>query len=74
MWTAWIGSLKLQLCELHTSYVDMQEAKGQAPIILIHDRKATVEALPSLLLELKKRGYALAPLNESIKPHQFKLK
>jgi peptidoglycan/xylan/chitin deacetylase (PgdA/CDA1 family)/uncharacterized protein YraI len=55
-------------------YVDMQEAKGQAPIILIHDRKATVEALPSLLSELKKRGYALAPLNESMKPHQFKLK
>ncbi|MED4450646.1 MAG: polysaccharide deacetylase family protein [Bacillota bacterium] len=55
-------------------YVDMQEKKGQAPIILIHDRKATVNALPSLLSQLKKRGYVLAPLNESMTPHQFKLK
>jgi peptidoglycan/xylan/chitin deacetylase (PgdA/CDA1 family) len=57
----------------HTlSQVDNVARKGAVPTILIHDRKATVDHLPSLLSGLQKRGYTLVPIDEGMKPHQFK--
>ncbi|MDF2947339.1 MAG: hypothetical protein K0S51_2018 [Bacillales bacterium] len=55
------------------SQVKKFEKSGIAPIILIHDRKATVDSLPQLLASMKKLGYTFVPLSEGIKPHQFRL-
>jgi peptidoglycan/xylan/chitin deacetylase (PgdA/CDA1 family) len=49
------------------------EKKGTVPVILIHDHKATLDSLPSLLSALENLGYTLAPLSESIKPYQFRV-
>jgi peptidoglycan/xylan/chitin deacetylase (PgdA/CDA1 family) len=51
--------------------VKRQGQNGTVPVILMHDRKASVASLPALLAALEKRGYTLVPLNESIKPYQF---
>ena len=51
--------------------VKKQEQSGTTPVILIHDRKATVSNLPALLSALEKLGYTLAPISESVKPYQF---
>ncbi|MBE4907167.1 polysaccharide deacetylase family protein [Bacillus luteolus] len=50
------------------------EGAGQSPIILIHDRKATIDNLPKLLEALDQLGYSLAPLTEDMQPYQFKTK
>ncbi|MFL6517082.1 MAG: polysaccharide deacetylase, partial [Bacillus sp. (in: firmicutes)] len=51
--------------------VKRQGQNGTVPVILMHDHKASVASLPSLLAALEKMGYTLVPLNESIKPYQF---
>ena len=51
--------------------VKKQERSGTTPVILIHDRKATVDNLPALLSGLEKLGYTLVPLTESVTPYQF---
>ncbi len=50
------------------------DSAGQSPIILIHDRKATIDNLPKLLEALDQLGYTLAPLTEDMQPYQFKTK
>ncbi|MDF2606894.1 MAG: hypothetical protein K0S34_1089 [Bacillales bacterium] len=64
----------------NSSYVDYTisqvknfEKSGIAPIILIHDRKATVDSLSQLLAGMGKLGYTFVPLSEGIKPHQFRM-
>jgi peptidoglycan/xylan/chitin deacetylase (PgdA/CDA1 family) len=56
------------------SQVKRIEKKRMTPVILIHDRKATVDSLPLLLSNLKKQGYTFAPINKSIKPYQFSVR
>jgi peptidoglycan/xylan/chitin deacetylase (PgdA/CDA1 family)/uncharacterized protein YraI len=53
------------------SQVKKVEKNGITPVILIHDRKATVDNLALLLSNLEKQGYTFVPINESIKPYQF---
>lgn len=43
-------------------------------IILIHEKKQTVEALDSLISYLVKEGYNISPINESQEPKNFWLK
>lgn len=45
--------------------------KQQAPVILLHDLKATDKFLPVLLDELIKMGYDFQPLNEKMSPIQL---
>lgn len=51
--------------------VNKLDSAGQTPIILIHDRKATIDHLPKLLSALDQLGYTLAPLSENMQPYQF---
>jgi peptidoglycan/xylan/chitin deacetylase (PgdA/CDA1 family) len=56
----------------HTlNQVKTQEKSGKIPTILIHDRKTTIDHLPTLLNALQKQGYTFVPINESIQPYQF---
>lgn len=41
------------------------------PVILFHERKATVEALPAILEYLHKEGYTLLPIEKTDKPFNF---
>lgn len=48
-----------------------QTAGQNAPVILLHDRQATLEALPRILQHLQQKKYELRPLQGSMKPHNF---
>lgn len=78
MWDWTVDSLdwKYQNSQYVTHSINQiksDERNGRAPVILIHDKATTVRHLPALLDYLKKQGYVLLPLTESIKPHQFPL-
>lgn len=48
------------------------EKRGQAPIILLHDRKQTAQYLEEILTYLQDRGYTFEPLDETMEPFTFK--
>lgn len=60
-----------QFIESTMAQVQRIEEKGQSPIILLHDRQVTTEALPELIERLQKLGYQLEPLNETMTPFIF---
>lgn len=45
--------------------------KGITPLILMHDKPATADALPKILKYLKDNGYELKPLTNKMKPYNF---
>nr|WP_017755381.1 polysaccharide deacetylase family protein [Calidifontibacillus oryziterrae] len=47
------------------------EARGKTPTILLHDKKVTAKMLPKLLDELLARDYEMKALSSGIKPVQF---
>lgn len=46
-------------------------ARGEAPIILLHDKPETIHALPELLSYLKKNGYQTKVLTDDQAPYTF---
>ncbi|MFT9494500.1 polysaccharide deacetylase family protein [Anaerosolibacter sp.] len=51
--------------------VKEQVARRNVPIILLHERQSTVEALPKILEHLKQEGYILIPIDGEQKPYSF---
>ncbi|MBB6218306.1 peptidoglycan/xylan/chitin deacetylase (PgdA/CDA1 family) [Anaerosolibacter carboniphilus] len=51
--------------------VKEQVARRNVPIILLHERQSTVEALPKILEHLKQEGYILIPIDGDQKPYSF---
>ncbi|TCP52534.1 peptidoglycan/xylan/chitin deacetylase (PgdA/CDA1 family) [Tumebacillus sp. BK434] len=51
--------------------VASQTAGQTAPVILLHDRQATLAALPRILQQLQQMKYELRPLQGSMRPHNF---
>ena len=51
--------------------VTRQVQNKQKPVILFHDKKTTVEALPRVLDMLKQQGYAFRPITSSLPPVNF---
>jgi len=47
------------------------EAQGKPLVVLLHDKPSTFEHLESLLSYLKKMGFDMLPLDESMSPIQF---
>ncbi|QOR66403.1 polysaccharide deacetylase family protein [Cytobacillus suaedae] len=79
MWDWNVDSLDWKLSgpdyvEYTLKQVREKDSRGEIPIILIHDRKTTIDHLPSLLTALEDLGYTLASLTEEIEPYQFKVK
>ncbi len=48
-----------------------QTAQLETPVILLHDRKATLAALPRILTHLQASGYDLRPLKGNMPPLNF---
>ncbi|MGE8204603.1 polysaccharide deacetylase family protein [Heyndrickxia sp. NPDC080065] len=44
---------------------------GITPIILLHDKPTTADALPKILKYLKDNGYEMKPLTNDMKPYNF---
>ena len=51
--------------------VTHQVQKMKKPVILFHDKKTTVEALPRVLDMLKQQGYVFRPITRSLPPVNF---
>ena len=51
--------------------VKAQVARKKLPVILMHEKEATVEALPEILDFLKKQNYILEPIGENVTPVNF---
>jgi peptidoglycan/xylan/chitin deacetylase (PgdA/CDA1 family) len=56
------------------SHVKSLNKSGAVPVILIHDRKATIDSLQALLSGIEKQGYTLVPLTESVQAYQFRIR
>lgn len=52
---------------------DVRELKrqGTAPVVLLHDRKTTISALPRILEALEAEGYAFLRIEDSMEPLNF---
>ncbi|OEH93152.1 hypothetical protein BFG57_13375 [Bacillus solimangrovi] len=46
--------------------------EGKVPVILLHDKKSTLDHLERLLVYLQNNGYVMEALNEHLSPIQFK--
>ncbi len=51
--------------------VKQQVLRQKVPVILLHERKSTVQALPDLLGFLHEKNYILVPINDNVKPVNF---
>jgi peptidoglycan/xylan/chitin deacetylase (PgdA/CDA1 family) len=51
--------------------VKNQVKKQKTPVILLHERSTTVQALPEILKYLKENGYIPIPINKSQQPINF---
>ncbi|MGB8954596.1 MAG: polysaccharide deacetylase family protein [Tumebacillaceae bacterium] len=51
--------------------VSRQVQNKKNPVILFHDKKTTVQALPRVLDMLKQQGYAFRPITSSLPPVNF---
>ncbi len=54
-----------------TQNVKCQVVKKRIPVILMHEREATVEALPEILEFLKEQNYNLIPIGDNVTPVNF---
>lgn len=52
--------------------IERLSKRGEAPIILMHDKEISAQVLPEIIEYLRKNGYELLPLNNEMKPHSFK--
>ena len=48
-----------------------KQANGTAPIILMHDKATTAEALPAILDYLQNNGYELKVMTNTLQPYNF---
>lgn len=51
--------------------VKQQVKKQKVPVILLHEKQATVEALPKILKYLKQNGYDVIPIDGQESPRNF---
>lgn len=51
--------------------VKRQVRMQEVPVILLHERKTTVEALPNILKYLEENGYVTVPIDKNEKPVNF---
>ncbi|WZL72571.1 polysaccharide deacetylase family protein [Clostridiaceae bacterium 35-E11] len=51
--------------------VKQQVKKQKTPVILLHERQSTVEALPKILKYLKENGYNVVPIDKEERPKNF---
>jgi peptidoglycan/xylan/chitin deacetylase (PgdA/CDA1 family) len=68
------GQTPKQMVHSIVSQVNKLKKHDTSPIILLHDTKMTMEALPELIHTLQELGYQFKPLSLEEKPLQFQLK
>ncbi|OZI12981.1 polysaccharide deacetylase [Bacillaceae bacterium SAS-127] len=54
------------------NHVSPGRAQGNGEIILLHEKPATAQSLPTLLKNLQEKGYTMRALNENMKPYQLR--